>query len=116
MNDGVVVYYSAVCDVAPLERSEEIELTRALRNGSGNADAITRRLVEPNLRLVFHLVEHCGDCGVSPFDLLQIGNTALLNSVESYRSEGNGTSFEAHATPHIVKALSAMIHDRQRDV
>jgi DNA-directed RNA polymerase sigma subunit (sigma70/sigma32) len=109
VDNPLALYHSAVCEVPPLTREEEIELTLALRSGAGNTDAITRRLVEPNLRIVFDLVMHCGECGVSPLDLMIAGNQALLDSVASYARATHGASFSAHATPHIVKALSETI-------
>jgi hypothetical protein len=52
---------------------------------------------------------HCGECGVSPLDLMIAGNQALLDSVASYARATHGASFSAHATPHIVKALSETV-------
>ena len=104
IDDPVEVYLSEACAVQPLTRESEIKLAKRIRGGGREAEAAKVRLVEANLRLVVSIAKCYANRGIHIMDLIQEGNTGLLNAVNRFEYT-RGYKFSIYATWWVRRAM-----------
>src|ERR1700681_1556955 len=86
-DDPVAAYMSEIGSVKPLARDEETRLFRELA-GPGDWDEarenVARRLFEGHLAQVVSIAQKHSASGVPMLDLIQEGNTGLMNAVRPF--------------------------------
>ena len=70
----------------PLNREEELELMRRVKQGDAYARAT---MIERNLRLVVYISRKFENTGISIEDLISIGTIGLIKAVNSFDTEKN---------------------------
>jgi RNA polymerase sigma factor (sigma-70 family) len=70
-----------------------------------------QRLIECNLRLVLHLIQHYRDCGLPFGDLVQEGNIGLIKAVERYDPQ-RGVRFATYAGWWIKQTVLRAVADQ----
>ena len=84
----LAMYQEDLEAIAPLSNEEEEALTRALlKGGPGEQEAAAKRLTEGNLRWVLSIAKEFSGRGVALPDLIQEGNLALWESIQSFAGE-----------------------------
>ena len=83
IDDPVAFYLRVVAEVAPLTPAEETECIEHVRSGDDNAERAAKRLVETHLGLVVSIAERYRGGPVHILDLIQSGNTGLLEAVQN---------------------------------
>jgi DNA-directed RNA polymerase sigma subunit (sigma70/sigma32) len=107
-NDPVAVYINEVGGLKPLAKDEETKLFRELA-GSGDWDNarenVARRLIEGHLAQVVSIAQSHSAAGVSMLDLIQEGNTGLMNAVRSFAETpiGDFTDYAATCIDDAIK-------------
>ena len=83
---GGRVYYIGGGDSLPppLTKQEEAECLLALASGD---EAVKKRLIERNLRLVVFVAKRFDNTGVSMEDLISIGTIGLIKAVDTFDAE-----------------------------
>lgn len=101
------LYLEAISEVGTLAPGEEESL---IRQAAGGDAAAKERLKETNWLLVYRIVTETyeGRCGLSKLDLLQEGNDALTNAVDTF-DYSFGTGFTAYAEKQICKGIERAI-------
>jgi DNA-directed RNA polymerase sigma subunit (sigma70/sigma32) len=108
-NDPVAVYILEASQVKPLTKAEEMKLFRELGHSVGEQRAnIARRLVETQLMLVVRIAEKYRASGVPLLDLIQEGNIALVDGVNSFADRPVG-DLSAHVADCIEDAILKVI-------
>lgn len=106
-DDPVALYMSEVGRVTPLAKDEEMELFRRLA-GPGDWDeareSVARRLIEGHLAQVVNIAKGYSDSGTPIVDLIQEGNTGLMNAVRGF-TEGPIGDFTDYAATCIHQAI-----------
>ena len=107
-DDPVAVYISEVRSVKPLARDEETRLFRELA-GPGDWDEarenVARRLIEGHLAQVVSIAQKHSASGVPMLELIQEGNTGLMNAVRSF-AKGPIGDFTDYAANCIDDAIN----------
>ena len=110
-DDALAVYVLEVSNVEPLSKMEEAKLFRELGQ-SGDWDEqkelVARRLIESQLMLVVNIAQTHSDSGVPMLDLIQEGNTGLMNAVRSFAERPIG-DFAAHAAACIEDTITKVL-------
>ena len=84
----LTMYQEDLAAIAPLSSEEEDTLTLALLSGSPEEqEAAAKRLTEGNLRWVLSIARDFSGRGVALPDLIQEGNLALWESIQSFAGE-----------------------------
>jgi RNA polymerase primary sigma factor len=107
-DDPVAVYINEVGGLQPIAKDEETKLFRELA-GSGDWDDarenVARRLIEGHLDQVVSIAQSHSAAGVSSMlDLIQEGNTGLMNAVRSFAETPIG-DFTDYAATFINDAI-----------
>jgi len=103
-DDPVQVYLTEVGKVPQLTRCAEIELIKLFQPGGPEAETAKRQLVEANLRLVVSTAKRHANPGVHILDLIQEGNTGLMNAVETF-DYMRGYKFSTYATWWVRRSI-----------
>lgn len=98
---GLPHYIRSISERQLLDREQELELARRVREGCG---AARRELTERNLRLVVSVARKFTGRGVPMEDLVQEGNMGLLRAVEKYDPE-RGWRFSTYAVWWIRQSI-----------
>ena len=109
-DDAVTAYLKSIGRYPLLTGAEEIELTRAAKEGDA---AARERLINSNLRLVVSIARKYLNRGLSLSDLIQEGNFGLMRAVEKFDPE-RGYRFSTYATWWIRQAVIRGIADKSR--
>src|SRR5271169_1459155 len=108
-NDPVTLYLREADSIQPLTTAEEAEIFRRLGTTDewhGDTEDAARRVIESYVRLVVSIAErHTASSGLSVLDLIQEGNIALLNAVETFGKNPSGV-FSEYASVRIEDAIS----------
>jgi RNA polymerase primary sigma factor len=97
-------------DARLLTAAEEVELARAVREGSVDA---RQRMVESNLRLVISIAKRYRCRGLSFEDLVQEGIIGLMAAIARYDPD-KGYRFSTYATHWIRQAIGRSIDNHGR--
>ena len=100
-NDPVTIYIREVGGVQPLTKDEETKLFRELAGPEGWDEAqenVARRLFEGHLAQVVIIAREHSASGVPMLDLIQEGNSGLMNAVRSFAQRPVGDFTEYAAT------------------
>ena len=97
----------------PLLTVEE-EKALAVRAGKGERDAI-EQLVGANLRLVVVIASYFRDRGLPLTDLIQVGNSGLLEAVKRFDPQ-RGTRFATFAKFWILQGIDHALADQARAI
>jgi len=115
-DDPVTMYLRELENVQPLTRAEEKELFRNLREADTSDDRrenVARRIIETHLLLVVRAAERHSSTGISKLDLVQEGNIALMQAVQSFAERPVGT-FSKYATTLIEEAVEKLAANRKQ--
>jgi DNA-directed RNA polymerase sigma subunit (sigma70/sigma32) len=105
-------YLEAVDRLPPLTDHEIGGLAEAIDRGRGVDDlAARKRLIEGNLRAVAVIADEYRGQGLSPRELLEVGNAGLVRAVNDFDSRWSG-DFSAHMTAAIHGAITTAISGR----
>ena len=99
-------YISAAMDAPMLERGYEADLGRRWRDHN-DADAL-HQLIESHIRLVIRIASKFKGYGLPVGDLIQEGNTGLLEAANRFDPERN-VRFSTYATWWIMAAMQEYI-------
>jgi RNA polymerase primary sigma factor len=110
VDDAVRLYLRKIGEVKLLNAAEEVELARAIEDGSQEA---RRHMIEANLRLVVSIAKRYVNRGMPLLDLIQEGNLGLMRAVEKFDYR-KGFKFSTYATWWIRQAITRAIADQGR--
>ena len=111
-NDVTRIYLGEIGRARLLTAEEEIELTRAAREG---CMASRQRMIESNLRLVVNVARAYINRGLPLLDLVEEGNLGLIRAVEKFDPE-RGCRFSTYATWWIRQSVERAIMNQCRTV
>ena len=99
-------YLNEIGQVALLTAQEEIELSKAIREGPElEATRAEVKLIEANLRLVVSVAKRWQHTQLSMEDLISAGNEGLQIAAKKFNPEGFKTRFSTYATLWIEQAI-----------
>jgi RNA polymerase primary sigma factor len=110
VDDAVRLYLRQIGEVPLLTGAQEVELARAIEDGSEQA---RRHMIEANLRLVVSIAKRYVNRGMPLLDLIQEGNLGLMRAVEKFDYH-KGFKFSTYATWWIRQAITRAIADQGR--
>jgi RNA polymerase nonessential primary-like sigma factor len=110
--DVTRIYLSEIGRARLLTAEEEIELSRAARQGCSASRA---RMIESNLRLVVKIARAYINRGLPLLDLIEEGNLGLIRAVEKFDPE-RGFRFSTYATWWIRQSVERAIMNQCRTV
>lgn len=111
-NDVTRIYLHEIGRAHLLTAEEEIEFTRAARNG---CIASRQRMIESNLRLVVKMARAYARRGLPLLDLIEEGNLGLIRAVEKFDPD-RGCRFSTYATWWIRQSVERAIMNQCRTV
>jgi len=104
-DDPLAIYISKVGTVQPLTKDEETKPFRELAGDWDEArENATRRLIEGHLAQVVTIAQSHSNSGVPMLELIQEGNTGLMNAVRNFAKKQNG-DFTEYAAACIDDAI-----------
>src|SRR5437899_698687 len=99
-------YLNEIGKVPLLTADEEIELSRAIREGiEAEATRAEIKMIESNLRLVVSVAKRWQDTQLSMEELISAGNEGLQTAAKKYNPQGFNTRFSTYATLWIEQAI-----------
>jgi RNA polymerase primary sigma factor len=110
--DVLQAYFAQIKDSPLLEFEQELELSRRIMGGDGEARQI---LVESNLRLVVKIARQYLSSGIGLLDLVQEGNLGLLHAVSKYDYRKK-VRFSTYASWWIKQSISRAISNKRRSI
>jgi ATP-dependent Clp protease ATP-binding subunit ClpA len=107
-NDPVTIYTREVGGVQPLTKDEETKLFRELagpENWDEARENVARKLIEGHLAQVVNIAQERSGSGIPMLDLIQEGNSGLMNAVRSFaqRPVGDFTEYAANAIEDAIR-------------
>jgi RNA polymerase sporulation-specific sigma factor len=92
----------------PLLSNDEVEaLFVQIKAGD---EAARERMIQCNLRLVFHLIQRFANRGYEQEDLFQIGTIGLMKAIDKF-DIGYGVRFSTYAVPMIIGEIRRFLRD-----
>ena len=110
--DCLGAYLAAISRTKLLTREQEVELSRAARQGDAKAG---ERLVAANLRLVVSIARRYQGMGLSFTDLIGEGNLGLIKAAEYFDPE-LGFRFSTYASKWIRQSITRALANHSRTV
>lgn len=112
ITDSVKLYLNEINKIPLLTADEEYQL--GLKILEGDKEAVNK-MVEHNLKLVIAIAKkYCG-CGLPFLDVIQEGNTGLINAAEKF-DVTKGFKFSTYATWWIRQAISNALTTQTRNI
>jgi RNA polymerase primary sigma factor len=105
-------YLAEVKKTSLLTAEQEIELARAVKNGSTTA---RDHLVRANLRLVIKIAYEYLTADISLMDLIQEGNIGLVRAAEKFDDE-KGARFSTYSAWWIRQTISRFLDSKKRTI
>lgn len=112
LDDTIKLYLKEIGKVNLLTKDTEIEIAKAMANGS---EAARCQLTLSNLRLVVSIAKKYTGRGILFLDLIQEGNIGLIRAVEKF-DYTKGYKFSTYATWWIRQAITRAIADQARTI
>jgi RNA polymerase nonessential primary-like sigma factor len=112
VQDVTRIYLGEIGKARLLTAEEEVELSRAARNG---CMASRQRMIESNLRLVVNVARPYIKRGLPLLDLVEEGNLGLIRAVEKFDPD-RGCRFSTYATWWIRQSVERAIMNQCRTV
>ncbi|MBP5301467.1 MAG: sigma-70 family RNA polymerase sigma factor [Bacilli bacterium] len=111
--DIVVMYFEDINKEGLLDKKEEIELAKKIKQGDEEARA---KLINANLRLVISIAKHFKAKSKMPLlDLIQDGNIGLMKAVTKFDYK-KGFKFSTYATWWIRQSIARSIADQGKTI
>ena len=104
-DDPLKIYVAEVCNVPPLSPIEELICIEHLRAKDHELESARKRLVEANLHLVVSIAERYRNNRIHILDLVQKGNDALLDALQTFIGSGHA-SFSVHAATLVERVIA----------
>jgi len=112
LDDSVRTYLAEIGGIALLHQDEELEYARLISLGD---DEARRRFIEANLRLVVSIAKRYLGRGLPMLDIIQEGNTALMQAVEKFDYR-RGYKFSSFATWLIHQGIRRALDNQARTI
>jgi RNA polymerase primary sigma factor len=106
-DDLIKAYYDEIARTPLLERDEELELIRIIKNPDTDEDERTLardRFINANLRLVISIASKMKTDSMTLLDMIQEGNLGLIRALEKF-DYTRGYKFSTYATFWIRQAI-----------
>ncbi|OOZ43968.1 RNA polymerase sigma factor RpoS [Solemya velum gill symbiont] len=110
--DATRLYLNEIGEAKLLTAEEEIEVSRAARDGD---EAARQRMIVCNLRLVVKIARRYLNRGLPLIDLIEEGNLGLIRAVEKFDPE-RGFRFSTYATWWIRQTIERGIMNQTRTI
>ncbi len=111
LDDGLLkTYFEQINTVPLLSFEEELELSKRIQQGD---TAARERLINANLRLVVKIAHAFLTDGVSFMDIIQEGNSGLIQAAERYDYRQN-VRFSTYSNWWIKQAIRRYLFNKQR--
>lgn len=111
-SDTMELYYREIRLTHLLSKEEELEVARAVVQGS---QAARNKMIESNLRLVIKIARRYYKSGIPMLDLIEEGNLGLIRAVEKFDPE-KGFRFSTYAAWWIQQTIERAIMNQARTV
>lgn len=112
VNDSTRFYLKEISKIPLLSFEEEKALALRIANGDKEAEDI---MVQHNLRLVVSIAKKYTGCGLSLLDLIQEGNTGLIEAARKY-DVNKGFRFSTYATWWVRQKIGRALSDQSRSI
>jgi RNA polymerase nonessential primary-like sigma factor len=110
--DPMTLYMREISRYELLTAEEEINLARAIAQGSESA---RQRMIQSNLRLVVKVARRYMNRGLALDDLIEEGNIGLMRAVEKF-DDAYGCRFSTYATWWIRQSVERAIMNQARTI
>jgi DNA-directed RNA polymerase sigma subunit (sigma70/sigma32) len=107
-DDPVSMYRRELATIQPLTNEEEDRLFREAEKPGEQGEGAKRRLIESTLPLVLSIADQHAASGLSPLDLIEEGNLALMRAIDTFPQSGR-SDFSVYATGYVKDAISSAI-------
>ena len=112
VGDSTRFYLKEISKIPLLSFEEEKALALRIANGDKEAEDI---MVQHNLRLVVSIAKKYTGCGLSLLDLIQEGNTGLIEAARKY-DVNKGFRFSTYATWWVRQKIGRALSDQSRSI
>lgn len=112
VSDSTRYYLKEISKIPLLSFEEEKALALRIANGDKEAEDI---MVQHNLRLVVSIAKKYTGCGLSLLDLIQEGNTGLIEAARKY-DVNKGFRFSTYATWWVRQKIGRALSDQSRSI
>lgn len=112
---GLSLYLKSISRQPPLEKEEELELSRISRKDIPEAYWAKKVLIEANLRLVVSLAKENQYRGLDLEDLISEGNIGLIKAIERFDPE-QGNKLSTYACWWIKQQIQLAISEQTKTI
>jgi RNA polymerase primary sigma factor len=112
IDDSLRQYIQEIHQIPMLTPDEELALAKRVRDGDEEAK---EKMADANLRLVYSIAGKYTHRGLEILDLIQEGNTGLLEAVEKF-DPNKGYKFSTYATYRIRQKITRAIDNQARTI
>ena len=112
LGKSLTLYFSEIEKTKPLDPSEEIRLTKLVKQGDRNA---LNKIIESNLKFVVSVANKYRVTGIPLEDLINEGNIGLVKSAFRF-DETRGFKFISYAVWYVRAELQKALNDLSRVV